>query len=332
MALLDEKKFRAELSAKSLRGVYFLSCEDPLKLEYAFSDLKKASGTTQAKEIETYYGDELESMQLQEACQTDSLWASQKCIVVREAHRINAKKWDQLQNLCLQKISGTLLIFLAEKFDGRLKFFQSLAKTESDVVLVKLAMPDIPEWNQWLKLFLKELNREVSPDARELLLDWTYGSLHDLRTTLEKACLYAPAQKIISREQLQAVGVKLNPQDVFAFTGALLSGNRDSALFLLNAILAQGEEPIGLLALLSRQYRWLLQILCHRAEGKSDFEIASQCKIFPSAAKVLFPASKRLNGKSISEALQLLAQTDLHLKLSKVPPAMTLAALVEKLT
>jgi DNA polymerase III delta subunit len=69
-----------------------------------------------------------------------------------------------------------------------------------------------------------------------------------------------------------------------------------------------------------------------RAEGKADQGIASAIGIYPTAAKVLFPAARRLGGKGVIKGLTALARTDFTLKSSRLPKEHVMTMLVLTLT
>lgn len=149
---------------------------------------------------------------------------------------------------------------------------------------------------------------------------------------MDRAALFAGGADEIRREHVSAVGYRASPEDVFRLSGGILSGDRAAALVMMETLMRQGEEPIALIGLLARQYRWLLGILALRAEGKADQNIASECGIYPNAAKLLFPASRRLGGKGVVKSLVALAEADHMLKSSRLPREHVLTKLVLTLT
>jgi DNA polymerase-3 subunit delta len=184
---------------------------------------------------------------------------------------------------------------------------------------VKLDPSEGGEWSRWLQAFVKDTGKELSEDARPLLLEWTGSSLTELKSLVDRAALFAGGNSEIRREHVSAVGYRATPEDVFRLSGAILVGDRASVLALMETLVRQGEEPLALIGLIARQYRWLLGILALRAEGKPDAAIATECGIYPMAAKVLFPASRRLGGKGVIRGLVALADADHSLKSSRLP-------------
>lgn len=331
MASVAESKIKEELQRHRTRELYVLAGEDPFKLEYyanaIFREIFPEGGSR-----EILYGDELDTSSLLDQARTFSLWEPTKFILVRQGERLTAKQWEALLPLLTEPMDRCCLLFQCARADARFKFFQALAKAPERAALVKLEPAGMGEASAWLKLFLRELGKEIDEGGRGLLLEWTAGSLLELKHLVERASLYSGSNPQITREHIQAVGFRTAPEDIFRFTGSLLQGDRSSSLALLETLLRQGEEPLALVGLLARQYRWLLSILALRAEGEADNAIASKAGLFPAAAKVLLPASRRLGGKGVIRGLQALAETDYGLKSSGLPKEQLLSGLVMRLT
>jgi DNA polymerase-3 subunit delta len=333
MANLSEAKLREELQKKKLRSLYMLVSEDAFKLDYyAEQALRVLFPDGQPVVREVIYGDELDPAELLDSVRSLSLWDPHKFILVRQAERISAKNWEALLGIVENPFEHCTLLFQSHKTDGRMKFFQALAKAGDECVQVKLEPSVGGEWNKWLQAFLKEACKELADEARPLLQEWTGTSLIELKHLVDRAALFAGAAPEIRREHVMAVGYRATAEDVFRLSGAILTGDRASVLALMDTLVRQGEEPIALIGLIARQYRWLLGILALRAEGKADAVIATECGIYPMAAKVLFPASRRLGGKGVVKGLVALADADHALKSSRLPREHVLTRLALTLT
>ncbi len=333
MANLSEAKMKEELQKGKLRSLYMLVGEDAFKLDYyAEQALRVLFPDGQPVMREVMYGDELDPAALLDSARTLSLWDPHKFILVRQAERVSAKSWEALMDLLENPPERCTIFFQSFKADGRMKFFQALAKCGDEVVQVKLESSVGGEWNKWLQAFLKDTGKELADEARPLLQEWTGDSLTELKHLVDRAALFAGGASEIRREHVSAVGYRTNPEDVFRLSGAILAGDRASVLVLMETMMKQGEEPIALIGLIARQYRWLLGILALRAEGKADAAIASECGIYPVAAKILFPAARRLGGKGVVRGLVALADADHSLKSSRMPREHVLTKLALTLT
>ena len=330
MAALSENKLRDEAQKKNLRGLYVLSCEDAFKINHYTDLLFKAWG--KGEQLNRLYADEIAPDEILEQLQTSSLFSPAKFLVLQQGERMQAKQWEAFLPLLDWQPDGSCLVIQAAKVDARFKFFQALGKAESPMALVKMDTSQRSESSAWLASFLVGSGKELDAAARELCLDLASSNLSELKHLVERACLFSGDEKIVRREHVLAVGCLVNPEDIFAFTGSLLLGDRAAALSYLEKLVGQGEEALPLVGLLARQYRWLLQILTLRAEGENDATIASKAGIFPAAAKVLFPAARRLGSKGVVRGLFTLSQTDLKLKSSRLSKQQLLTELVLELS
>lgn len=328
MAGFSENRLKEEIKTKDLRSVYFFSCEDPFLVDHYTDQLCRAFFSSDQGKKTVYFGDELSVAEFLDESKSLSLWDPQKFIVVKQAERISAKTYEGLIPLVKTPLEKCLVVFQSTKVDARLKFFQALQKSGSHCALLKFESPEISDWNYWLGIFLRKQKKELEEDARSILQEWTRDNITELSHLVERASIYVGDQTAIRRQDILAVGFRVTPEDVFAFTECLLRGDSGKALELLNKLLDQGEEPLALVGLMARQYRWLLHILALRAEGKSDAAIASAAGIFPAAAKHLFPASRRLGGKKVIAGLRTLAEADFRMKTSKIPERNCLSELV----
>jgi DNA polymerase-3 subunit delta len=332
MAAFTENRLKEEIKTKDFRSLYVLVSEDPFKLEHYANAIYGALFSLGQGSKTIHFGDEIQPQALLDEAKNLSLWNPQKFILVKQAERISSKNWEGFLPLMREPLEKCLIIFQATKVDARFKFFQSLNKAGSHCGLLKFEAADISDWNFWLGNFLRQQKKEIEEDAKQLLADWTLGHLSELKNLIERVSIYIGEQTKIRKEDIVAVGFRVAPEDVFAFTESLLRGDRAKSLELLEKLLDQGEEPLALIGLMARQFRWLLHILTLRAEGKADAQIPSVAGIFPSAAKVLVPASWRLGGKKVISCLNSLAEVDFRLKSSRVPNRLWLSDLVIQLT
>ncbi len=103
-------------------------------------------------------------------------------------------------------------------------------------------------------------SREKSPSAgaRRSITLRAGGDPGLLQGELEKVCLYAGDSQKIEEDDVRMVMRDLGESWVFDFTGALSQRNTVKALAQLRRLFAQGEPPLKLLAMISREVRILL--------------------------------------------------------------------------
>lgn len=330
MAVLEEKKFAEELSKKKLHRLYYLYGEEPFKMDAAVEKLRAllAKKTGEEFQWDVYFGDEVKADQLCDASNNFSLWQKQKGVLIKNAESIPAKQWEGLRSLIDDPSENTTVIFCASKVDARTKAIQWITKAGEEVVLVHFHPAEAWELQQYAKTFAKEAGKELSPGANDLLLEWSGHSLYELKQSIEKAALFSPASPAIEEEHVRAVDVRTRPESIFLYTDALLSRNRKGALEQLETILRQGEDPIAILGLIARQYRWLLQILALKAEGKNEASIGSELRLFPRQAKALLRSAQNQGVYTVIRSLKAIVEADKTMKSTREP----LKNVLERLT
>jgi DNA polymerase III delta subunit len=100
--------------------------------------------------------------------------------------------------------------------------------------------------------------KTATPGARRAIAQRAGGAPGWLKAELEKLCLYVGDAEKIEEHDVAAIMRDLGESWVFDFTGALSQRDTVKALSLLRGLFAQGEPPLRLLAMISREIRILL--------------------------------------------------------------------------
>ena len=334
MAVVDEKKAKEELRKKKFYSLYYCYGEDPFKLSQFQQHLQAAllGDDSNAFNVSIFHGDELNASELLSESESLSLWQTQKrLMIIRGAERIPAKQQELLRKLLDRPNEDNVVIFISQKADARTKWIQAIQKSDH-ALLVHFEAPVDWELAQAARQFAKEEGKEIDESAIQQLVEWNQGSLGQLKQSVVQAALFSPGADLISAEAVRAIAVKLRPDSAFELTDAILKQNRALAVERLQFLLDQGEEPLALLGLLVRQYRWLLAILAAKAEGRGENEIISELRLFPKLARELFSAAKRYGSVGVRKSLDVLKSADLALKSSREPAVLVMTRLIIALT
>ena len=143
---------------------------------------------------------------------------------------------------------ATCLVFEVAKLDRRKALFKTMAKgavvvdceppeSEGDVVI-------------WIEATLRNRGHGIEPDAVAYLLQMAGTRITVLEQELEKAMLYVGEGGTVRAVDLEGLMGRTREHSVFELTDALVRGDRDAALRLLNVLLDDGEAPIAVLAMI----------------------------------------------------------------------------------
>jgi len=194
-----------------------------------------------------------------------------------------------------------------------------------------------------------QAGKRLEPQAHEMILRRAGADAALLVTELEKLCLYVGEEPAITADAVRAVFRDMAESWIFDFTSALASRQLAQAFPLLRGLLAQGEPPLRLLAMVARELRLLLvarECLDDTLAGTWRAELnfgAFQARVLPHVDPATreafgnvhpfvlyrrFQDAARIRASALRRALIQLSDIDLQLKSSRRDAAMLLEAFV----
>ncbi|MBD3410226.1 MAG: DNA polymerase III subunit delta [Ignavibacteriales bacterium] len=113
---------------------------------------------------------------------------------------------------------------------------------------------------EWLCARAGELGKRLSPDDAQLMLDLVGDDRELLAAQLAKIVAYVGEKSEIDPETLRAHAAPTKRYSVFDLQDAAIDDDRARAFMLVDALLRQGEQAIGIVAVLNRFFVGLLRI------------------------------------------------------------------------
>ena len=266
------------------------------------------------------------------AARTFPMMGGRRVVWVKGCQRLNLLAKNELKPLLeyiqTPEAETCLILESLEPLNKTKSLYKALSSKKSPAHVQFLEKLKGNQLDQWIRKQAQTLKVKISPQASALIQETVGDQLGMLSDTLEKLSLYVSPRVHIEESDVQ----ELLPQSrlqttVWAFLDAVVARNAGKALMMLHALLEQGQAPLSLFALLTRQIRNLLLAYSIKAKGGSQKELASLAKIPPFAAKKLLQSlnqEKRFSARQLSLAYEVLLRADQKLKGSKVPPEVVL--------
>lgn len=203
----------------------------------------------------------------------------------------------------------------ADKLDERKKVVKQLQ--QKAVVLSFQPLKD-QELHAWVERRAKKYGVAITPDDAASLVARCGSELRLLDKEMEKLALYVGAGGRITADVIERLASRTLEHDVFALVEAVVSGNLSEAFRIFYDHLKTGEEPIKLLALLSRQMRLLLSVKVLGPRGYSQQQLAGMLKVHPFAVKKAMEQARHFDERGLRSLLALLAEEDYRMKTGQV--------------
>jgi len=257
--------------------------------------------------------------------------AARRLVIVREAGALPAREAERFLAE-MERLRGAAgawpppsaaVVFAAQALDAR----APLRKAVPPEAQVEVRAPTGRALVGWLQARARGLGVELTDEAAELLIDLVGEEPGRLAGELEKAWLYAGERRIDVAEVRTVVG-ETRVRRLFELTRALEGGEAGAALRTLDALLTGGEEPLGLLAQVTRHVRELWQAKGWAEQGRAVPELARQLRRPPKAVEALLARAGAIPEARLGRALAECWEVERRLKSSRDDPAGLLAVLV----
>jgi len=164
----------------------------------------------------------------------------------------------------------------------------------------------------------------LAPDVAQALLEQTGSSLHALVNELEKLQLHAAqdthaARTTITLEALQVLAAQERDHSIFELTDAVGQRRGAAALAVVRRLMDQGEQPVGIMAMLTRHLRRLWLARAALDAGASPVDLAQRLTVAPRYAETIHRQAAGFTRAELRQALARCLTADAQLKGGRWP-------------
>ncbi|WP_100406734.1 DNA polymerase III subunit delta [Bacillus solitudinis] len=256
-----------------------------------------------------------------EEAETVPFFGGKKLVIVKDFHLVSSQKQDSKIEHELQTferyienpVPETVLILMApyEKLDERKKITK-LIKSHS--VVVETNPFDEKMTEKWIdeQAQLKQFSFTIQ--GKQRLMERQGTNLLMLASEIEKLSLFAGEGGRIDETIVDELVARTLEQDVFELVNHAAKQNISKALTIYHDLLKQKEEPLKILALLTRQFRIYYQVKELSRRAYSQKQIASQLKLHPYVVKLAQGQVNRYEDRMLLSILSRAADTDYAIK------------------
>lgn len=307
---ISQAQLNAQLAQGTVAPLYLVTGEEDLLRDMALASLKASllgEGESDFN-CDLFYGDDVSGSEIVTCASEVAVFAPKRVVVVKAADKLPAKECEALLPYLKEPNDSTIVIFVAAKLDGRLKFTQALTKT---AVTVDCAPLREAQWLPWLKQEAERVGIRLNADALELLKEACGGSLYSVRRELEKLAAYVSPGLVVNVADVATLRGTEPGASVFDLTLAIGARNRGKVLAILARNLEAGEAPLRILGSLAWQYRRLWKVKEIARQGGREGEAAGTLRIDPAKVRAFLD---QFPDAHLREALGLLLDADAKLK------------------
>lgn len=297
--------------------LYYLYGDETFLIEDALGELQTAALGEGPRDFNhnTFYATEAEISQIRDAVETLPVMARLRVVVVKEAHELKDKDWEQLMPLVDEPVATTALICVATRIDKRKKYIKRFIENG---VVVEFRRPFDNQIPDWIETLARRQGLKLNAEAVALVHQLVGSNLQDIHAELTKLAQYLGARKQATADDVLRVVSHVRIDSVFDLTDAIGRGDRAQALYCLANLLDNGQSEVGVLALIARHVRILKLVNEGMKEGLSGQRLSSRAGVSAYFLRSYIHQAKEWNERKIERTFQALIDTDRALKSSPV--------------
>ncbi|WP_404363884.1 DNA polymerase III subunit delta [Marinobacter sp.] len=300
-----------QLLKKSLGPVYLVSGDEPLLVQESCDLIRQTAREAGFHDRVTFHADrQLDWNLVAEEFSALSLFAEKRRI---EIHLPTGKLGDGrsvMEQVLASPSEDIVLLLISARLDPaelKRKWYKALQASGVHVVVWPV---DSDRFPGWLQQRAQAKGLTLTRGALEILTDRLEGNLLAASQEMDRLVLFSKTGTIDEETVEQAVqnSARFNPFDLVT---DILTGKAPSAHRILGALQQEGENPLGLLTVLSRDLNLTLELqrALGRREAAASF-LKSHGVFQPQRMKALEQAARRLSAGQLNQAIIRCSDTD----------------------
>ena len=310
------------------------------------ADFKRRLGPPDTVDLNTTLLEErgLTLAELRHACDAIPFLAEKRLVIVKglltrlvsskgkgkdkELTTAQKKYLDSLAEYLPQLPETTRLVFIEDKPLPARHPILKLAQEETQGYAKRFDPPKDKSLPAWVQKRVLKHGGEIESQASHQLANVVGSDLRLLDQEIVKLVTYTNAKRAITRADIDTLVPYTQAAIVFDMVDAL--GRRDgrTAAQTLHRLLDAGEHPLGLLGMIVRQFRLLIQVKELKVQGASSRDVAQALKLHPFPAGKLYNQATHFTAEQLEAVYRHLLDTDVAIKTGEIEAEVALDLLV----
>ena len=329
---MSYRQLISDIKNNCIKPVYLIYGNETYLIDRGREALKNAVVTSIPELNYTQLeGEKLEADELSAACMTFPFGAEKRLVEVRDLGILKIKgegreedndKQDTQPFIdSLQSIGDTCCLLFVSYGNISKKKKKLLNEINKQGAVYEFNRIDRDELSQWIRKGLDRRGKSIGHRELDFFIN-SIGyldkngnkTMYDVENEIEKVIGFMGNSKEIRMEHIEVMVPKNIENDIFKLINACSGKDVDSSLRIYNDLLLEGESSLGVLALLSKQVKSMLEV--HELyEKKYDRRsISEKLKLHEYTVKLCIQYGSSINRQVLRSAFRKCLDTDLNIK------------------
>lgn len=316
---MNYRAFFDQINKGQIEKVYLFSGEEEYVKRQALEGLRAKLLPEGFEQLNESVLEGADAQSIMDAAETLPLMCERRLVVIRDwapllpgKSRNEAEETERMMGYLKRAPESCCMVFyMRREMDGRKKLAQTLQKTAGWVAFEPLSDADLMTW---VKKTLKPMGKQMDAQAVQTLAFMAGRGLTRLELELKKLAAYAGESPEITKEDVEKLVPPSLECTVFQLVDRVIERNAYQAQRLLKHMLENGESPVGILAMITRQMRMMTFIKLFREQGMQLGEIERKLELSHFVAGRAANQAQKFRTESLKEGYQACVEADYGIK------------------
>lgn len=305
---------QAQLAAhlkSGLHPLYALIGDEPLAQRECLDELRKAARNYGYEERTSLTAERnFNWQQIQHYGQSISLFASKRLLEISiPSGRPGTEGGKAIQSLCNTPIPDTTIVIVLPSLERDAKNSAWFNALESQAQVISLQPVTADNLPKWIAERLALQKQTAAPETLEFLANQVEGNLLAANQEIQKlGLLYSEGR--ISDESVRAAVLNVSRLDAFQLGEAVLSGDAERTVRILQGLQDEGENPVAVMNPLMWVLRPLVRLKYAELRGDNLTAVMTGERIYGDRQMLTKRALSRFSLRQLEAALQKMADID----------------------
>ena len=302
----------SDIQNETFKPVYLLHGDEAyLRVQYKnrLKDALTADGDTM--NYSYYQGKDVNAAEVIDMSETMPFLADKRVIILENTGFAKDGN-DALADYVNSGIPDTTVIIMVEQaVDKRTRLYKAIDKAGR---CVSFDIQNDDTLKKWILGRLKREGRQISAQTLDIFLETVGTDMYTIFGELEKLISYTMGRNAITQADVESVCCVRLQNRVFDMISLMGLKKSSEAVKIYHEILSLKESPYGVLALIVRQFNYMLQIGDMLSLGMNNKTIASNVGLSPYVVGKYIPQVKNFSIDEMKKILEACAETDHNVK------------------
>lgn len=338
--MIDSSALEKELKEKKIFNKYIFCGNDEKTIKVAIEKIKKIAVGENFVELNylQFDGITVTESEIVNACETLPVMNDKKIVVVYRANFLKDKcdkseesKYKEIKKY-ISDIPEDCILVMYYIFENNRERESNKVKTLNKTThVVKFEKLKGSTLQKKVKNLFDNRNAVISKAELAVFCNAVDSNLDVIENEVEKLSCYTMGREI-TRKDIEMLVSHKSENDIFNLVDYISQKRPEMAIDILDELIFKGELITGILRMIERQFKLLLNIKIGMNNGKSKDVLSRELKLHPYICEKMMVQSKKFTLKSIKNCMDMCLDTEKRLKSTSINPKTEMELLLINVT